>query len=449
MSSTSLGPHSLAVPLDDPWDLAHFGPLNSAAPPNADGGILSSPTMRGEPVSQEPSAWSLSATPFGANAGILAPLAQPNSRFEESFPAWLQSVLPFDGNAPSSVAAAQLTEQPKENSLFRQPTPVTQSDWSTLPIPSAPAATFLPLPMPGTPDKDDPWLAASHPNLRLNLSPMQPIPDFLKGSRGVPLNPPTLLSEFPTPQPPEHNARRSHLLFEADRGPLGTSAWRDDYQPALDPLRVTISQNQWEASPSTNLSPSPRAANSQGVPDLSSIQPPLSDADPPTWTPGARYAQNTPRRGAPGLSRREPSSEESIRLLLYHHARRLLGEMDPRNPELRSISTSTWIPENRDLHRINSQIARLKRGRSSDLERHHTFPLEFEAKFRACGINPEDYVLPVARAEHRLRPDGIHTGSDHWNSQWRRFLKEHDRPTPEQFFGQLNMMLKRIPWLQP
>lgn len=251
-----------------------------------------------------------------------------NSRFEESFPAWLQSVLPFDGDAAGSVAAAQQTEQPTENNLFHQPTPVRQSDWSTLPIPSAQAATFLPLPMLGPPDKDDPWLATSHPNLELNLSPMQPIPDFLKGSRGVPLTPPTLLSEFPTPRPSEHNAWRSHPLFEADRRPLGTSAWSDDYQSAPDPLRVTISQNQWEASSSTNLSPSQRAANSQGVPDISSIQQSLSNADPPTWTPAARYAQNTPRRGAPGL-KREPSSEESIRLLLYHHARRLLGEMIP------------------------------------------------------------------------------------------------------------------------
>jgi hypothetical protein len=112
MSSTSLGPHSLAVPLDDPWDLALSEPLSSATQPNADGGILASLTKRAEPISQEPSAWSLSATPFGTNAGILASLAQPNNRFEQSFPAWLQSVLPFDGNAPSSVVAAQLTEQP-------------------------------------------------------------------------------------------------------------------------------------------------------------------------------------------------------------------------------------------------------------------------------------------------------------------------------------------------
>ena len=221
MSSTSLGPHSLTVPLDDPWNLAHSAPLSSAIQSDTDGGILASLTKRAEPISQDPSAWSLSATPFGASAGLLAPLAQPSNRFEESSPAWLQSVLPFDGNAASSVAAAQLTEQPTENSLFHQPTPVTQADWSTLPTPSAPAATFLPIPMLGTPDKDDPWLAASHLNLGLNLSPMQPIPDFLQGSRGVPLNPPTLLSEFPILQPPEHNAWRSHPLFEADRRPLG------------------------------------------------------------------------------------------------------------------------------------------------------------------------------------------------------------------------------------
>jgi hypothetical protein len=81
---------------------------------------------------------------------------------------------------------------------------------------------------------------------------------------------------------------------------------------------------------------------------------------------------------------------------------------------------------------------------SLGLERHHAFPRQFEAKFRACGIDPEAYVMFVPKGPHRLRPHGLHTGSNHWNAQWRRFILEHDRPTPDQYF-ELNMMLKQIP----
>lgn len=302
-----------------------------ATQPNTDDGILASLTQPAEPMSQGPSAWSLSATPFGANAGILAPLTQLNNPFEESIPAWLQSVLPFEGNAASPVTAAQPSEQPKENGLLHQATAVTLPDWSTFPIPSAPAPAFPSLPPLGTQDNDDQWLTASSPNLGLPLFPMQPIPDFLMWNRSAPPNPPALLSKLPTPQPPENEAGWSQTVFEAGRGLSGTSAWRDHQQSVLDPSRVTNSQSRWEASPSTNSSPSPRVANSVGIPELSSIQPRLSDADPPTWTPGARYAQNAPRRATSGPGGREPSPAENIRLLPYANAHRILREK--------------WLPE--------------------------------------------------------------------------------------------------------
>jgi hypothetical protein len=338
-------------------------------------------------MSQDPSAWSLSAAPSGTNAGILAPLTQPNNPFEENILVWLQTVLHFDGNAASPVTAAQPSEQPQENGLFHQATPVTLPDWSTFPIPSAPAPAFPSLPPLGTEDTDDQWLTASYPNLGSPLFPMQPIRDFLMWNRSAPPNPPALLSKFSTPQPPENEVGWSQTVFYAGRGLSGTSAWRDRRQTVLDPSRVTNSQSRWEASPSTNSSPPTRVANSVAIPEPSSIPPRLSDADPPTWTPWACYAQNAPRRAASGPGGREPSPAENIQLLLYANAHRILKKMDPGNPELRSMSTSTWIPENRDLNRLNSQIAKLKRGRSSDLERHHTFPLEFEANFRACGIH--------------------------------------------------------------
>jgi hypothetical protein len=55
----------------------------------------------------------------------------------------------------------------------------------------------------------------------------------------------------------------------------------------------------------------------------------------------------------------------------------------------------------------------------------------------------------VPKGLHRLRPDGLHTGSSHWNAQWRQLFQKYEKPAPEQFFEQLNMMLKQIPWLQP
>jgi hypothetical protein len=444
MSSTSLGLRPLE---NDPWEPAHSAPLSSAIQPNADEGILAPPTRWAEPMSEDPSAWSLSATPSAANAGILGPLTQPNRPFAESIPSWLQSVPDFDGNAASPVTAA-LPSAATGTRLIAPATPVTLPDWSTFPIPSPPAPTSLSLPPLGTHDTSDQWLTASYPNLGSSLFPMQRIPDFRMWDRSALPSRPALLSTSPTPQPPENEVGWAQTVLDLGPGLSGMSVWRGLQQSALDPLPVTSSQSRWEASPSTNSSPPPRVANSVAIPETSSI-PRLSDADPPTWTPWARYAQNAPRRAASGPGGREPSPAENIQLLLYENAHRILKKMDPGNPELRSMSTSTWIPENRDLNRLNFQIEKLKRGRSSDLERHHVFPLEFEANFRACGINPEDYVMLVARAEHRLRPSGLHTGLDHWNSQWRRFMKEHDRPTPEQFFGQLNMMLKRIPWLQP
>jgi len=127
-----------------------------------------------------------------------------------------------------------------------------------------------------------------------------------------------------------------------------------------------------------------------------------------------------------------------------------LARIRSGNRELSSLNSSTWIPEQRDINRLNAEITKLRRGlASSELEPHHAFPRQFKRQFLACGIDPEHYIVYMEKGAHRLLPNGLHTGSDHWNAQWRRFIDTHKNPTADQFFGHLNLMLKRIPWLKP
>jgi hypothetical protein len=111
------------------------------------------------------------------------------------------------------------------------------------------------------------------------------------------------------------------------------------------------------------------------------------------------------------------------------------------------MSSSTWVPTFQDSIRLNEEIARIKVERGlSELEPHHNFPRQFASKFRACLIEPEDYLTYLPRSFHRLRPDGLHTGPNNWNTQWKEFLNDRPKAAPEELFGQLHNMWKQIPW---
>jgi RHS repeat-associated protein len=60
------------------------------------------------------------------------------------------------------------------------------------------------------------------------------------------------------------------------------------------------------------------------------------------------------------------------------------------------------------------------------IERHHLLPRQFAPRFKQVGLNIDDYVIDLSRARHRLKPNGIHTGPDHWNKQWQRFFDYYD-----------------------
>src|SRR5262249_32384876 len=110
-----------------------------------------------------------------------------------------------------------------------------------------------------------------------------------------------------------------------------------------------------------------------------------------------------------------------------------------------------------DIHDLNREIARVHSRLPKDLlpeelrqlEVHHPFPLQFQDRFKAWGINPEDYTMLVPVGRHRLKPAGLHTGPDHWNKQWDRYIKDARVLNDEHAIKHLSSMMKQIPWLKP
>ena len=49
-------------------------------------------------------------------------------------------------------------------------------------------------------------------------------------------------------------------------------------------------------------------------------------------------------------------------------------------------------------------------------------PRQFKDQFERAGLNIEDYKIPIDKAAHRLKPDGLHTGPNNWNNQWQDFF---------------------------
>jgi hypothetical protein len=120
--------------------------------------------------------------------------------------------------------------------------------------------------------------------------------------------------------------------------------------------------------------------------------------------------------------------------------------LDPSNPQLRSLSSPKWIPSEADTARLYEEIARLRRERGlSDPEVHHTLPRQFAPKFKRFGIDIENYKSYLSRDQHRLLPKGVHTGTDNWNAQWKRFFKGNPELDPKDILRLLNDMLKKRP----
>jgi hypothetical protein len=110
-----------------------------------------------------------------------------------------------------------------------------------------------------------------------------------------------------------------------------------------------------------NLPPawSPQTHNEATRTTMADLAEPASEP----WISGARYAQSTPRRGPRGPGGRELSPPEEIRSFLHNNAHQTLRGLDPRNPQLQSLSSPSWVPTNADINQLNREIARIKRER--------------------------------------------------------------------------------------
>jgi hypothetical protein len=184
-------------------------------------------------------------------------------------------------------------------------------------------------------------------------------------------------------------------------------------------------------------------------PNLSAV---ISDAPEDSWIPGARYVQARGRRGGGRIGQRELSAEEAQNFERYHYNLGVLRELDPTNRLVttRNFTTRDWIPSRDDNYFLQRELDLVRRRGGFDLERHHLTPLEFADRFRVCGIEPDDLIVYLPRAAHRLRPDGLHAAPNSWNTEWREYFKERGsrQLTSEELLTQLMKMWNTTPWFK-
>lgn len=123
-----------------------------------------------------------------------------------------------------------------------------------------------------------------------------------------------------------------------------------------------------------------------------------------------------------------------------------LRELDTRE---RAISSVGLIP----LGKLAKCLKGLRTLRFADeaLEHHHLLPLaeEFQEHWARAELNPKDFVVIMPAKYHRYKPLGLHTGSDNWNAQWRRFFQRNPNAGREKILEQLDRMIEQSPFLIP
>jgi hypothetical protein len=141
--------------------------------------------------------------------------------------------------------------------------------------------------------------------------------------------------------------------------------------------------------------------------------------------------------------------------MMYNHNWEILRQLEPQNRMLFSIQDREWVPSQRDIQRLQEEIVRARREQSAwSLERQHNLPREFQKRFKACGLDPEDFVTYMSRELHRLKPYGWHTGPENYNSVWRRFFGEQltkgqEAEEAQEILQQLLKMWSTFPWKKP
>ena len=64
----------------------------------------------------------------------------------------------------------------------------------------------------------------------------------------------------------------------------------------------------------------------------------------------------------------------------------------------------------------------------NSLEGHHALPRKFVNYFLDCGLKIDEFIMIMRAADHRLKPDGLHTGKGlggDWNREWDEFIDRY------------------------
>jgi|GEM_PF-6330006 len=77
-------------------------------------------------------------------------------------------------------------------------------------------------------------------------------------------------------------------------------------------------------------------------------------------------------------------------------------------------------------------------------ELHHLLPKELKQYFEKVGLDIEEFKIPLDKATHRLKPRGIHTGSESWNKLWRQFEKSNPNASKQEILDQLELMQRKF-----
>jgi len=88
----------------------------------------------------------------------------------------------------------------------------------------------------------------------------------------------------------------------------------------------------------------------------------------------------------------------------------------------------------------NSVLVHNTNGPSEIINCHHQLPRQFEALFKAAGLEIEDFTIDMEQGAHRLLPDGLHTGPMNWNWQWQQFFDAYPDAGPEEILDFLSSL---------
>jgi hypothetical protein len=81
------------------------------------------------------------------------------------------------------------------------------------------------------------------------------------------------------------------------------------------------------------------------------------------------------------------------------------------------------------------------------LERHHGLPKAFVNYFLDCGLKIEEFIMIMRAADHRLKPDGLHTGKGRggdWIREWDEFIEDHPARNTEKRQTQIRIKLDEM-----